>query len=72
MTQVAKESFADVLSRLRTLLIVTLVLFFSLLFTDPPYSIIGEVISALIVVSLAMAVIQLHRYISAVKNNSAS
>jgi hypothetical protein len=72
MTQITKDSLRDVLSRLRTLLIVTLVLFFSLLFTDPPYSIIGEVISALIVVSLSVAVIQVHRYIFAVKNNSAS
>lgn len=71
MTQVQND-FGATLSRLRTLLIITLILFFSLLLTDPPYSIIGEVISALIVVSLATAVILLHQYVASVKNDRGS
>ncbi len=62
----------EVLPRTRTLLIVALILFLSLLLTDPPYSIAGEVISALIIVLLAVAVVQLHQYLTAVKNNRAS
>ena len=57
------------LVQLRTMLIVVLALFIGLLYIDPPFSIAGIVLSALITLAVVMVTIQVHHLVESVRSS---
>ena len=58
------------LRQLRTLLLLALLMAMGLSFIDPPFSVFGKALDALVLIILVYVLVQLERYIIAMKSSA--